>query len=86
MDDGRSPDPLADDARFLEGLQDLDQGLGPESVGSAVRQAGTPMTVESAIGVLVREKRYTSPVTASLATPQPMDDLSLNACSFNDLR
>src|SRR6185436_8361089 len=29
---------------------------------------------------------YTSPVTASLATPQPMDDLSSNASSFNELR
>ena len=36
--------------------------VGPESIGSAVRQAGTPMTVESAIGVLVREKATRRPL------------------------
>jgi len=44
VDEGRSPDPLADDARFLEGLKDLDQGLGPESrqpPGTANRRAPT---------------------------------------------
>ena len=42
MDDGHRPDPLGDDARFLEGLRDLDQGLGPEHQqpsGTANRRA-----------------------------------------------